>query len=27
MGIEKFNDMQVGDVIESYETREVKKSV
>ncbi len=26
MGIEKFNDMQVGDVIESYETREVKKS-
>lgn len=27
MGIEGFNDMQVGDVIESYETREVKKSV
>jgi translation initiation factor IF-2 len=26
MGIEGFNDMQVGDVIESYENREVKKS-
>ena len=25
MGIEGFNDMQVGDVIESYENREVKK--
>jgi translation initiation factor IF-2 len=27
MGIENFNDMQIGDVIESYENREVKKSV
>ena len=27
MGIENFNDMQVGDVIESYETREVKRGV
>ncbi len=26
MGIEGFNDMQVGDVIESYENREIKKS-
>ena len=26
MGIDGFNDMQVGDVIESYENREVKKS-
>jgi translation initiation factor IF-2 len=26
MGIEGFNDMQVGDVIESYENREVKKT-
>jgi translation initiation factor IF-2 len=26
MGIEGFNDMQVGDVIESYENREVKKA-
>ncbi len=26
MGIENFNDMQIGDVIESYENREVKKS-
>jgi translation initiation factor IF-2 len=26
IGIEGFNDMQVGDVIESYENREVKKS-
>jgi len=25
VGIESFNDMQVGDVIESYENREVKK--
>ncbi len=27
MGIEGFNDMQVGDVVESYETREVKQKV
>ncbi|GHN00194.1 hypothetical protein WSM22_16830 [Cytophagales bacterium WSM2-2] len=27
MGIESFNDMKVGDVIESYEMREVKKSL
>ena len=27
MGIENFNDMQVGDVIESYETRVVKRGV
>jgi translation initiation factor IF-2 len=26
MGIENFNDMQIGDVIESYENREVKKA-
>ncbi|MBS1542866.1 MAG: translation initiation factor IF-2 [Bacteroidetes bacterium] len=26
IGIESFNDMQVGDVIESYENREVKKT-
>ena len=26
MGIESFDDMQVGDIIESYENREVKKS-
>ncbi len=26
MGIENFNDMQIGDVIESYENREVKKN-
>jgi translation initiation factor IF-2 len=25
LGIEGFNDIKVGDVIESYETREVKK--
>jgi translation initiation factor IF-2 len=27
MGIEGFNDIQVGDVIESYEMREVKRSL
>jgi len=27
MGIESFNDMQVGDVIESYEMREVKRTL
>ncbi len=27
MGIDNFNDIQIGDVIESYENREVKKSV
>ncbi len=27
MGIESFNDIQIGDVIESYENREVKKNV
>lgn len=27
MGIESFNDIKVGDVIESYEMREVKKSL
>jgi translation initiation factor IF-2 len=27
MGIDGFNDIQIGDVIESYENREVKKSV
>lgn len=27
MGIDNFNDMKVGDVIESYEMKEVKKSV
>jgi len=27
MGIDSFNDMKVGDVIESYEMREVKKSL
>ncbi len=26
MGIENFNDIQIGDVIESYENREVKKT-
>src|SRR6185369_22669 len=26
MGIENFNEMQIGDVIESYENREVKKN-
>ena len=27
MGIDNFNDIKVGDVIESYEMREVKKSL
>jgi translation initiation factor IF-2 len=27
MGIEGFNDIQVGDVIESYEMREVKRAL
>jgi translation initiation factor IF-2 len=27
IGIDGFNDIQVGDVIESYEMREVKKSL
>ena len=27
IGIESFNDMKVGDVIESYENREVKRTL
>ena len=27
IGIEGFNDMKVGDVIESYENREVKRTL
>jgi translation initiation factor IF-2 len=27
IGIDGFNDMQVGDVIESYEQREVKRTL
>jgi translation initiation factor IF-2 len=27
MGIEGFNNIEVGDVIESYEMKEVKKSL
>jgi translation initiation factor IF-2 len=27
IGIESFNDIQVGDVIESYEMREVKRTL
>ena len=27
IGIDSFNDMQVGDVIESYEMREVKRTL